>query len=1146
MRHNYYSISINSYIRFQSLQYLLSVLCLFICCLSLNAQNVTLNYASQSQLSSGFWSKIAVNKSGICKVTYEDMQKMQFPVTNFPSSEIRIHGYGGMLPEKAGAPRYDDLPEIAIMVFDGGDGYFNKGDYLLFYAQGPHAWKYNTTNNLFDYVENIYSDYSYYYITLGNAPSRRIVQAATPSSTSQQITYYQHHDVVNDELVNLIKSGRGWYGDLFDLITEREYSFSEISCRPNSDIKFRFSVVARSFWGSTFSLKVNNVEHNLAVNAVPDDFNSNYAHISTARFSQPAPDIFKSAKVKFNKSTNMDMGWLNFIEVNADARLIYNNGRQLDFRNASFNGDVEFVIDGGIQGMVLWDITDQLSPQIVNYHLENSKVHFNATLDTLREFILADPQNFIIPSGYEPVPNQNLHAMATPKMLIVTHLDFMDQAVRLATYHANKDNFSVSVVTPQTIYNEFSSGAQDISAIRDFIKMLWHRAAPDNLPRYVLLFGDASYDFKNRVDSNTNFVPTFQSHESLNPVSSIATDDFFVCIDDFEGGNNTDIPDIGIGRLPVRNAQEAQTAVDKIIHYIEDTDKVNGDWRNVIAFVADDEDGNVHMSQADQIATMIDTTFRNYNTDKIFLDAYHQESTAGGQRSPDANRAINERMGKGALIVNYTGHGGETGWTKEQILEVKDILSWNNYNSLPVFMTATCEFSRYDDPERVSGGEHAFLNKSGGTIALFTTARPTYGTPNFNLAKIFYNTALRPLDGNMPRLGDIIRISKTLSGGLENTKKFVLLGDPAMTMAYPDYTVTTTHINNRKVDTQSDTIRALETVVIKGVINDNEGNKVYTFNGEVFTTVFDKRSEIVTYGSDGAGAMSFNLWRNVIYKGRAVVTNGEFTLSFIVPRDIAYNFGLGKISYYATDGTEDASGNYSNLIVGGFTNQVISDNEGPDVRLYINDLSFRDGGYTDENPVLLAYINDSSGINTLGNSIGHDLIAILDNDTQHPYILNDYYKADLNTYKSGTLTFPLRNLTPGPHTIRMRIWDVNNNSSENEIHFIVAEGDKVVLSELEAWPNPFKSSDYYINFAVDHNQAGKELKAELSVYNLSGIKVASAAKNIVPEGYRSTLFLWNGKGFDGNDVAAGFYIVNLRVSSEDYSSDKSIKIIIVR
>jgi len=1099
-------------------------------------------YSTVSQLSSGSWVKVGAPGAGIYKVTFEDLQGMQFPVNALPSAGIRVHGYGGMLPENAGAPRFDDLPENAVMMFDGGDGTFGPGDYFLFWSPGPHSWRYNEQAASYEHVVNIYSDLAFYFVTSGATPGLRIQPSIQPTASSTTITSYNYRDVVNDEMVNLIKSGRGWYGDFYDIITERDYSFKPYTPVAGSELKLRFSAVARASSGSSFTLRVNGEAHMLPVSPVSSDFNTNFAFISTNRFTQPAPAEFSAAKVIYNKLLSMDMGWLNFIEANGTAQLKY-KGQPLQFRSRQATGNVEYVVSEAEQGLLVLDVTNPIMPMAVNASLQNGSLTFRAVADTVREYFLASPAGFMKPELHGAVANQNLHGMPTPKMLVITPDVFMDEAIRLATFHANHDDLNVSVISLQSVYNEFSSGAQDISAIRDFIKMLWHRAEPSQLPRYVLLFGDASYDYKNRVDSNTNFVPTWQSPESLHPVNSLATDDYFVCVDDNEGGNSTDVVDIGIGRLPVRSPEEAAKAVDKIIHYVTETAKVNGDWRNVITFVADDGDGNIHMSQADEISTMIDTTYRNYNVDKIFLDAYNQESTAGGQRSPDANLALNQRVNQGALIVNYTGHGGETGWTHEQILEVKDIVEWSNYDRLPVFMTATCEFSRYDDPGRVSGGEHAFLNRNGGAIALFTTARPTYGTPNFTLARNFYNIALKPMNGSMPRLGDIIRIAKNQSGADNNTKKFVLLGDPAMKMAYPQLNIVTTSVTSSS-GMQSDTLRALQEVTISGYIATSGNTKVDDFNGTVFPTVYDKQSNIITFGTDGSAPMSFNLWRNIIYKGRAQVTNGEFSFSFIVPRDIAYNFGKGKISYYATDDVRDASGNLSNIIVGGFSDEHLNDNEGPAATLFINDTSFIEGGFTDENPVLLAFISDSSGINTLGNSIGHDIVCILDDNTQSPWILNNYYQADLNTYKSGTLRFPMFNLAPGLHRLTLRIWDVNNNSSEFTTSFVVAPKDGLMLSDLEAWPNPSAGE---VQFAIGHNQAGRELHADLTVYNLYGHKVAALSRNVTTEGYRTNIFKWDGRGGNGHAVSPGFYIANLRVRTSDgKNSDKSVKLIIAR
>jgi hypothetical protein len=452
-------------------------------------------YSSVSQLASGNWVRVALPEAGIYKVTYEDLQAMQFPVTGLSSNGIRVHGYGGILPETAGTERFDDLPETPVMMFDGGDGSFSPGDFFLFYSTGPNSWRYNAQAEAYEFLPNIYSDHAYCFITYGSTPGQRVQQAVQPLTASNQILHYNYRDVLNQELVNLIKSGRGWYGDFFDIITEREYAFNVFNTKPGSQLKLRLSAVARSAYGSSFTLTANGENHVLPISPVSSDFNTNYAFISTSRFTQTAPGEFSVVKVKYNKQSSMDLGWLNFIEVNAEASLQY-RGAPMHFRSNSATGNVEYIVSGVTGDVMIWDVTNRIAPTSISVIIQNGAARYLANADTVREYYLASPANFLKPSFVELVANQNLHGMVTPAMLIIAPEVFMNEAVRLATFHANHDDLSVSVVTPQAIYNEFSSGAQDISAISDFIKMLWHKAEPGNLPRYVLLFGDASYDYQ--------------------------------------------------------------------------------------------------------------------------------------------------------------------------------------------------------------------------------------------------------------------------------------------------------------------------------------------------------------------------------------------------------------------------------------------------------------------------------------------------------------------------------------------------------------------------------------------------------------------------------------------------------------------------
>ena len=1104
------------------------------------------HYAGASVLNSGSWFRMATPETGIYKVTYEDLVTMGLNVQGSSSTALRVFGYGGMLPEKASQPRYDDLPEVAIQMMDGGDGVFNPGDYLLFYAKGPLAWNYNVNDDSFNHQVHYYSDYSWYFITLSPSAGLRIPVFPQPQGSATRIVKtYNWYDVYNPRETNLILSGKYWLGDVFDLLTKRDYSFSSFSRSEAEPVSIRLSAVARSTAAVSFDLTVAGQTNKVFLPPIIIGPDYNYASISTQRFNYDFSGNFTGASVHFNKSLNSSTGWLNYIEVNALANLEFKGG-QLGFRRSGVQGGiVEYHVSGNAGIDQLWDVTDPLNPGRIEPLINGGTKIFKALSDTLREYIVTDAQSYLKPAFTERVDNQNLHGLSTHDMVILVHPLFMDEAQRLANFHMQHNDLSVLVLQPQQIYNEFSSGAQDISAIRDFMRMLWKKAPAGKEPRFLLLFGDASYDYKDILPGNTNFIPTFQSRESLHPVSTYATDDFFGCIDDDEGGLTTDIMDIGVGRLVVTTPEEAKMAVDKIIHYTTEAETMHGEWRNVIAFVADDEDYNDHMLQADNLATMIDTTYPNYNVDKIFLDAYPQISTPGGQRIPAANEAINQRMSKGALIINYTGHGGETTWAKEKVLEVADINSWTNYNRLPVFMTATCEFSRYDDPHRVSAGELVFLNPKGGGIALFTTARPTLGNPNYNLARNFYNIALQSTPGEAPYLGDLIRISKQLSGAGANYKKFVLLGDPAMKMAYPTFSVETTAINGVETGQgTADTLKALMNITISGRITDAAGHTLNEFNGMVYPTIFDKESSVTTLGGDGFNPMVFSVRKNIIYKGNVKVENGEFSFSFIVPRDIAYNFGSGKISYYASDGNWDAAGFYKEIVVGGMSADKLDDAQGPEIDLYLNNEKFRSGGYTDENPVLLAKFKDESGINTVGNSIGHDIVAVLDGKTNEPLVLNDYYRTDVDTYQHGSIRYPMFRLKAGEHELTLKVWDINNNSAEKSIRFVVVPSTEIELGQILVYPNPTSGS---FTVEIEHNQSELELQANLELFSLAGVNVISLQQHIFADGYRNNFIAWNGVSATGQKLNPGFYIgrVSITTPSGD-SASKSFKLLVTR
>ncbi|MBA7484773.1 hypothetical protein ES707_20304 [subsurface metagenome] len=713
----------------------------------------------------------------------------------------------------------------------------------------------------------------------------------------------------------------------------------------------------------------------------------------------------------------------------------------------------------------------------------------------------------------------------------------------MAAYRHDHDGLDTVVLTPVQIYNEFSSGTPDVSAIRDFLKMLYDRAGTENeMPMYVLLFGDGSYDNKGTGVNNTNFIPTYQSENSISRTGSFVTDDFFGLLDDNEGGS-AGLVDIGIGRFPVSSVEEAINLLNKTLSY--DMTGNMGDWRNAICFIGDDEDGNLHMRQADELARYVENKYPSFTIAKIYLDAYSQISTPSGARYPDVNKALNQRIGKGALIINYTGHGGANGLAHERILNIDDIVSWENADKLPLFMTATCEFSRFDEYESTSAGEMVLLNPRGGGIALLSTTRLVYAGPNHELNERFYEYVFEKnaRDENY-RLGDIIRLTKNAASGGINKRNFTLLGDPAVMLAYPGKQLRVTAINGIDISQSVDTLKALSRVTIAGQVEDDLGMWMQDFNGILYPTVFDKISSITTLSNDGDPEFLFSLRNRILYKGKATVSQGLFSFSFIVPKDIAYQYGFGKLSLYGAGLQEDASGAFDRVVIGGSADSVINDTRGPDMRLYMNDENFVFGGMTDANPELLVFVSDSNGINTIGSGIGHDITAILDQNSNQAIVLNDFYEADTDSYQSGKIRYPLKSLDAGSHSLTIKVWDVYNNSSEEVLDFVVNTEDDLVLKHVLNYPNPFTT---HTQFFFEHNQPDQDLEVIIQVFTISGKLVKTIEQNVPSSGFRTAPIDWDGLDDFGSRIGRGVYIYRVKVRTAlGEKAEKYEKLVILR
>jgi hypothetical protein len=1108
------------------------------------------SYATHSVLSQGKWYKIQLNKTGIYKLTYADIQAMGVDMANVTPENIRLFGNGGgLLPEMNSVFRYDDLTENAIQVVTANAGVFAQGDYILFYGTSPHRITYNRLMHKFEHVQNIYSEFTYYFLNFDGGAGLRIenqqLSPLTPTYTSTSFTEGVFYE---KDILNLINSGKDWVGERMDVNSPvfelPEFTFPNLINSKQSWIRFR--VTSRASASTGYEIKINGNE----VASPQCGSYSEYVFATDKIDSRSFYPDSEKLKVSFRyNGTGTATGWLDWVELNVTRDMKFTGG-QMPFADpvSVMNGAVtEFQLQASSTNTTIWEVTNPVKVAKIQAELQGSLSRFVLETDSLRQFVAWDNTSFLSATFAGIVPNQDLHGIEAADMLIVTHSDYLEQANRLASHHRSADGMKVVVATNEQVYNEFSSGSPDIVAIRDFARLLYHRSDAGSKLKYLLLFGDGSFDYKDRIAGNNNQVPTFQRKESLDVVKSWSSDDFFGMLDAAEGYDAAGLIDLGIGRFPVSNAEQARMAVDKCIFYSSNSTASLGDWRNKIALVADDGDHNIHFRQADKsLAVLFDQKGPVYNVNKIYTDAFRQISTPTGERCPEINAAINSSVETGVLVMNYTGHGGEMGWATESILTIRDIEAWTNYSNMPLFITATCEFSRYDNPLKVSAGEYVFLNPYGGGIALFTTTRLASPDPNLRLNWYIYDTLLSMHEGEYPRFGDAITYAKNKFSGGDVTyiRNFVLLGDPALRLAYPQYKVVTTAINGREPGSDPDTIAAMTAVQIKGIITDMADNLLNAFNGVVDVKVYDKARSLSTLGSDPDDwPEAFSVQDNYIYQGRATVTNGNFSVEFIVPRDIDYSYGLGKISYYAHSADSDATGFCKQLIIGGSGSES-SDSSGPAISLFINDYSFTDGGLTGDTPLLIAKLSDESGINTMSNGIGHDIVATLDGDNSSSVVLNGYYNSDLDNYRSGEVRYKFPQLAEGKHTLTLKAWDVFNNSSEAVITFVVAKNMQITITSLHVYPNPFKD-EIKVDFNI--NLFDTPVEAYLEIFDINGSLVNSTASELfLSQEYSAGTLTWNGRTASGAPVVPGIYLISIRASNGNSSTVKASRVVKVK
>ena len=1115
-----------------------------------------LNYKNNSVLSSGNWVKLSISRNGAYKIDYASMQKISSEfgvgIGSIDPRNIAVFGQkGGLLPNKNIDYSSDDLEEIPIEVIGENDGKFDSGDYVIFYADGPEQYKYNNGSKLISRKKNIYTDYTYVFITIKSTTGLRIsnkdIVIKTPVYTTSKYNSFAFHE--KDE-VNFDQSGQQWFGERFEVSPNKAFDFKFPS--RNTDKPFTVKTRIGSKPESSATLKVS--ANNTNLYSYNYYTNSDYKTIDKIGNANSST---KDIKISFNYN-NSGKGecLLDYIEINAISNLSALNSQFtfVDFETTNSN-ITKYSIFNYNSVFRIYNITDPLNPSNIEYSNESGKAIFIEEANQLQHYLLITSNSLLTPEIIGSVENQNLHSNTIVDYIIITNKKLLNSAEKLADFHRN-NGLTVNVIDVNKIYNEFSSGRQDIVAIRQYVKMIYEKGGSPSKLKYLLLFGDASYDFKDITDNNTNLVPSFQSIETTNTIShssSFVCDDFYGFMDSHEGDNitGTDKIDISIGRIPVMTDDEGIDVVNKIINY--NSNDTFGDWRNKVQILSDDykirdnSDWEIKlMKKSEALTNWLTDIDADYNYQKVHLDTYVLDRSSGRDLYPQAHIDFMQNMQNGNLVTNYFGHGSEVRWTGEGLFDINDINKLTNINNLPLIITITCEFSKFDNPDIYTGGEKAVVYSQGGAIALFSTVREVNESSGGDFNRLLFKYIFPEIHTNRKTLGEILRRAKNDVPSGKTKRIITLLGDPALMLAYPKKDISIKTINYNNVS-DKDTIKSLMRVHIDGEVTVN-GIKDENFDGIAYPLLFDKKRNLESLDNNNVGEkVPYWMQNNVIYKGKSSVKNGEFSFDFIVPKDINYAYGEGKISIYATSDNGDAVGNKSDIIIGSIDSTSDLDEDGPEISVFMNNNLFKNGGITSNNPVLIVDLEDISGINTVGNGIGHDLkvkLHSIDDENDFEIILNEYYETELDDFTKGKAKYQFLDLPIGRYSAEIIAWDVFNNLSTKSIEFRVTDGSEITISGSNNFPNPTQSET---TFSIKHNSPNEDLEIKIEIFNITGQLVKVITHNNNTEGFIVNIE-WDTKSDYGTPLKAGTYIYKIIIYTDDkgYSNEEINKLIIIR
>lgn len=1067
----------------------------------------THTWAEHSVLSQGTWVKVALSQrtDGIYQISYAQLKSWGFS----NPSQVAVYGYGGhVLPESLANGHLDDVPEVAVC-------HDKEGQRILFYGQGLVCWRYD--DGEYFQSQHPYATYASYFLHQkeDEAPQAIALQQASDATPEVVLNDYDDYWLHETETKNIGQSGKQWFGESLLNTQSQVFSLPEDPSHQGHPLKagtarLTVNFVTKASAATSYSVKLDNTTIGDRTIAATTGSHAFGTEGKMNKVLTDAADLSKAQiRITYAPGSNSPtLANLDYIRLQGKCELKAITQQPFFlFRNQEAQSKlVGYSIKDITPQMQVWDVTSPI--EICSQQLRGDTL-LVAQTKGIREYAVVDLSSKSFPgvSRIGTIRNQDLHGIEPVNLVILTPPAFMQQAEQLAQHRLDHDHLSSLVLTPDAIYNEYSSGVPDATAIRLFLKQLYDQGMESDgthTLKYFLLLGDGTYDNHAATLSN-NLLPTYQTDASMIETSSCVCDDYFGFLDDNEGGRTDseghvilqyDRLDIGIGRIPVRTIEQAQQVVDKIIGY--DTDQY-GNWKNRLCFLSDDDkiessatdSPNAHMKHSDALIDLLQKAgHMEFMCQKIYLPAYQQTTSSSGTDYPDARKELNNALQQGVLILNYAGHGAPTSIAHEQIMTA-NLASQLRMKHLPVWFTASCDVTKYD-AEDTSMGENLMLNPNGGAAALITTTRVVYSSQNLMINKAFYNNLFRRhSDGSRFRLGDVLKAAKQDLNSDSNKLNYCLIGDPSMTIAFPDQKIV--------VDTIVGDFKALSQVTIRGRVLKIDSQETDTlYNGLIYPTIFDAPDSITAdKGLHQEPIFTFASRKRKIFTGRDIVKAGQFEFSFLVPEDISYNKGTGLVNLYACDvyGIE-ANGYYDGFTLRHGEEPEVRDSIGPTIVTCFMDApgyGFGQGDKVSATPFLYVELWDESGINATGNSIGHDIslnLRCISNPliANRQYVLNDYFTTFTGSPTHGNIKYSLTDLEEGSYEGTLRVWDVYNNVSTRTFTFTVSRQTRPEIALLQAYPSPVKQGDV-VTFRALHNRPESEDQLRVQVYTQTGVKV---------------------------------------------------------